>query len=46
MDTRRGIRVRDGVYHIQNANAFHSRFKAFMAPFCGPATRHLPLYVG
>ena len=40
------IRVRDGVYHIQNADAFHSRFKAFMAPFCGPATRHLPLYVG
>jgi transposase-like protein len=46
VDTRRGIRVRNGVYHIQNANAFHSRFKAFMAPFCGPATRHLPLYVG
>jgi hypothetical protein len=46
INTRRGIRVRDGVYHTQNANAFHSRFKAFMAPFCGHATRHLPLYVG
>ncbi len=46
VNTRKGIRVRDGVYHIQNANAFHSRFKDFMRPFRGPGTRHLPLYVG
>jgi hypothetical protein len=45
INTRRGIRVRNGVIHIQNANAYHSRFKDFMKPFRGPATRHLPLYV-
>jgi hypothetical protein len=45
VNSRRGIRVRDGVIHIQNANSYHSRFKDFMKPFRGPATRHLPLYV-
>ena len=38
--------MRDGVYHLQNANAFHARFKDFVRPFCNPATKHLPLYVG
>lgn len=46
VNTRQGVRVRDGVFHIQNANAFHSRFKDFMRPFRGPSTRYLPLYVG
>lgn len=46
VNTRKGIRVRDGVFHVQNANAFHSRLKAFIRPFHGPSTRHLPLYVG
>lgn len=45
INTRRGIRVRNGVIHIQNANAYHSRFKDFMKPFRGPATRHLRLYI-
>lgn len=46
VNTRKGERVRDKVYHIQNANAFHSRFKAFYKPFRGPAKKYLPLYVG
>jgi len=42
---RQGERVRDGTFHIQNVNAFHSRFKEFLRPFCGPATRNLRRYV-
>lgn len=45
VNTRQGIRTR-GAFHIQNANAFHARFKEFMRPFKGPSTRYLPLYVG
>jgi transposase-like protein len=45
VNTRQGIRTR-GAIHIQNANAFHARFKEFMRPFRGPSARYLPLYVG
>lgn len=41
-----GQRVRAaGAFHIQNVNAFHARFKEFMAPFRGPATHNLSRYV-
>jgi len=46
INTKKGIRVRNGVIHIQNANAFHSRFKEFIRPFKGPATKYLTLYIG
>jgi len=46
INARKGVRVRGGVFHIQNANAYHSRFKDFMKPFRGPSARHLKLYVG
>lgn len=46
INARRGILVRDGVIHIQNANSFHSRLKEFMAPFRGPASKNLAAYVG
>lgn len=36
---------RDGVYHIQHANSLHSRMKAFIKPFRGPATRYLDRYL-
>lgn len=45
VNSSKGIRVRNGVFHIQNANAYHSRFKEFMRPFRGPSARHLDLYV-
>ncbi len=32
-------------FHIQTVNNVHSRFKAFMRPFCGPATNNLPAYI-
>lgn len=46
VNTKRGIHVRNGVFHIQNANSYHSRLKDFMRPFRGPAARYLTLYVG
>lgn len=41
-----GAYVRDGVFHIQNVNAYDSRLKAWMQPFNGVATRYLPSYLG
>ena len=40
-----GERVR-GPWHIQNANAFHSRLKSWMARFKGVATSYLENYLG
>jgi len=30
-----------GIFHIQNVNAYHSRFKGWMERFHGVATRYL-----
>lgn len=46
INARRGILVRNGVIHIQNANSFHARLKEFMKPFRGPASKNLSAYVG
>ena len=35
-----------GVYHIQNANAYHSRLKEWMRRFHGVATKYLDHYLG
>jgi transposase-like protein len=35
-----------GCYHIQNVNAYQSRFKLWMARFKGVASRYLPSYLG
>ncbi|QLC74576.1 IS1595 family transposase [Pseudomonas sp. LPB0260] len=43
---RPGERVRQGAFHIQNVNAYHSRLKNWMARFHGVATRYLPNYLG
>jgi hypothetical protein len=40
-----GERVRDKIRHIQDANAHHSRLKAWIAGFKGVATRYLPNYL-
>jgi hypothetical protein len=45
VNTLRGERTR-GAWHIQNVNAYHSRFKAWMARFKGVATSYLPNYLG
>jgi hypothetical protein len=41
-----GIRVIDHAFHIQNANAYHSRLKAWMARLHGVATKYPPNYLG
>jgi transposase-like protein len=41
----RGVRVR-GAIHVQNVNAYHSRFREWMARFHGVATHYLPNYLG
>jgi transposase-like protein len=40
-----GQRVK-GAYHIQNVNAYHSRFKLWLGRFHGVATDYLPHYLG
>lgn len=45
LNLRAGIRVR-GPWHIQNVNAYHSRFKGWMRRFHGVATSYLPSYLG
>jgi len=35
-----------GAWHIQNVNAYHSRFKQWMRRFNGVATSYLPNYLG
>jgi transposase-like protein len=40
-----GIRVR-GVYHVQNVNAYHSRFQTWLRRFNGVASRYLLHYLG
>ena len=45
LDATRGPKVIRAAFHIQTVNNLHSRFKAFMRPFCGPATKYLPAYI-
>jgi transposase-like protein len=40
------IRVLGGAFHIQNANAYHSRLKGWMLRFHGVATKYLGHYLG
>lgn len=40
-----GERVRDKIWHIQNANAHHSRLKDWVRGFKGVATHYLPNYL-
>lgn len=45
VNTLRGEHTR-GAWHIQNVNAYHSRFKQWMRRFNGVATSYLPNYLG
>ncbi|HZX26000.1 MAG TPA: IS1595 family transposase [Telluria sp.] len=45
VNLRAGVRVK-GAIHIQNVNAYHSRFRAWIYRFHGVATRYLPSYLG
>jgi transposase-like protein len=46
VNLKAGIRVIDHAFHIQNANAYHSLLKGWMARFHGVATKYLPNYLG
>ncbi len=49
VNLRAGERVRpgiDGAIHIQNVNAYHRRFKEWLARFHGVASCRLPNYLG
>ena len=35
----------NGAYHVQNVNAYHSRFKQWLEHFHGVATKYLPNYL-
>lgn len=41
-----GIRVRRPAFHVQNVNAYHSRWKGWMERFHGVATRYLSNVLG
>jgi transposase-like protein len=45
VNLRAGERVR-GAIHVQNVNAYHSRFREWLHRFHGVATRYLPNYLG
>ncbi len=46
INIRKGKKIIDGAYHIQNVNAYHSRLKEWMRRFHGVATKYLPNYLG
>jgi hypothetical protein len=45
INLQKGERVR-GAVHVQNVNAYHSRFREWLSRFHGVATRYLPNYLG
>lgn len=49
VNLRAGVRVRAsvrGAIHVQNVNAYHRRFREWLAHFHGVASRYLPNYLG
>ena len=46
LNIQHGPRVLDGVFHIQNVNAYDSRLKGWMRRFNGVATQYLENYLG
>jgi transposase-like protein len=45
VNLRAGVRVK-GALHVQNVNAYHSRFRGWLDRFHGVATHYLPNYLG
>jgi hypothetical protein len=45
VNLRAGVRVK-GAIHVQNVNAYHSRFRGWLSHFHGVATHYLPNYLG
>lgn len=45
LNANAGLRVKRGIFHIQNVNGHHSRLKGWMRRFNGVATRWLDNYL-
>lgn len=45
LNTRKGVHVKKGIYHIQHVNSYHKRLKSWMERFNGVATRYLDNYL-
>lgn len=45
VNLKAGERVK-GAIHVQNVNAYHSRFRGWLTRFHGVATHYLPNYLG
>lgn len=45
LNLSKGERVKKGIVHIQNVNAYHSRLKNWMVRFNGVATKYLENYI-
>ena len=43
--TKPGQKSASATHHIQNVNNLHSRYEAFIRPFCGPASKYLDGYL-
>lgn len=46
LNLSKGVRLVEGVFHVQNVNAYHQRLKGWIAHFHGVATKYLPSYLG
>ena len=46
VNLKAGIRVKDGVFHVQNVNSYDSRLKERIRRFKGVATKYLGSYLG
>jgi transposase-like protein len=46
LNVQQGVRVLEGVFHIQNVNAYDSRLKTWLRRFNGIATKYLDNYLG
>lgn len=44
LNANKGERI-DGIYHIQHINAYHSRFRKWIAKFQGVATKYINHYL-
>jgi transposase-like protein len=45
LNAKKKQRVKQGIYHIQNANSFHKRLKDWISRFNGVATKYLDNYL-
>lgn len=45
LNIKQGVRVKKGIFHIQNVNSYHSRFKDWVLRFKGVATKYLDNYL-